>query len=63
VRKDAYLGQIGVAPGDRIRQIDEMRIDNPQDFNKAIIAYRHKKSVVILLYRGNQGYYITVKLT
>jgi hypothetical protein len=43
-----------------IRKIDEMPVDGLDDFYKAVIKYRWKNSVVLLLQRGNQGYYITV---
>ncbi len=56
------LAQIGVKPGDVIRQIDEIPVRNVVDFKKAVVQYRQKPSVVILLQRGDQGYYITVKL-
>ncbi len=62
VNPKSYLARIGVAPGDKIRQIDEMTIKTTDDFNKAIVKYHHKKSVVILLQRENQGYYITILL-
>lgn len=62
IRKDAYLGQIGARPGDIVRQIDEQVISDLSDFNGAMIKYRHKSSVVLLLQRGDQGYYITVKM-
>ena len=58
-----YLANIGVRPGDIIRQMDEMEIKNTKDFKKAIVKYRKKSSVVILLQRGNQLYNITVKLS
>jgi S1-C subfamily serine protease len=58
-----YLARIGVRPGDIIRQMDEMEIKNTTDFKKAIVKYRKKSSVVILLQRGNQLYNITVKLS
>ncbi len=58
----SYLHRIGARPGDVIHQIDDMAIANKEDFKKAIVKYRHKQSVVILLQRGDQGYYITVKL-
>ena len=35
---------------------------NKDDFKKAIVKYRQRSSVVILLQRGDQGYYITVRL-
>ena len=62
VDRRSYLAYLGVLPGDVIRQIDEMTIKNTSDFKKAIVKYRKKSSVVILLQREDQGYYITVKL-
>jgi len=57
-----YLARIGVRPGDIIRQMDEIEIKDVPDFKKAIVKNRKKSSVVLLLRRGNQLYYITVKL-
>lgn len=58
----SQLAQIGARPGDVIRQIDDTAIQNKKDFKKAVVKYRQKRSVVILLQRGEQGYYITLKL-
>ena len=58
----SYLAGIGAKPGDIIRQINDITITNIKDFEKAIIKYRQKTSIVILLQRGNQLYNITVKL-
>lgn len=62
INSRSYLARIGVKTGDIIRQLDDIRINNTMDFKKAIIKYRQKPSVVILLQRGDEGYYITVKL-
>lgn len=59
----SYLYKIGAAPGDIINQINEQKITNVIDFQKAIIKYRTKQSMVILLIRGGQGYYITITLS
>ena len=56
------LARIGARPGDVIRQIDDAAIKNKDDFKKAIVKYRQRRSMVILLQRGDQGYYITVRL-
>ena len=56
------LADIGARPGDVIRQIDDTAITNKKEFKKAIVKYRQKRSLVILLQRGDQGYYITLKL-
>jgi hypothetical protein len=58
----AYLAQIGVEPGDVIRQMDDFTIETLDDFKKAMIRCRQKKTVVLLIQRGDQGYYISVKL-
>ncbi len=62
IYRQSYLYQIGARPGDVIRQIDETTVKNLKDFEGAVVKYRHKASVVILLQRGDQGYYISVKL-
>jgi len=62
INRQSFLAQIGVRPGDVIRQMDDITIKNIKDFKNAITKYRQKSSVVILLQRGNQLYNITVKL-
>ncbi len=57
----AYLARIGARTGDVIHQVDDIIIKNVNDFEKAIIKYRQKPSIVILLQRGDQLYNITVK--
>ena len=57
----SYLAKIGARQGDIIRQLDEIKIKDLSDFKKAIVKYRQKSSVVVLLQRGDQGYYITVR--
>jgi len=59
----SYLARIGVKPGDAVRQIDEMAINNLDDFKKAVIKNRNKTSVIFLIQRGTRGYYISVKLS
>jgi S1-C subfamily serine protease len=62
IQPQSYLASIGVEPGDVIRQLDDIPIESVDDFKKAIIKSRPKKSLVILVQRGGQGYYISVKL-
>lgn len=62
LKKDSDLASIGARPGDVIRQIDDYTIENNEDFQKAVIKFRNKNSMVLLLQRGDQGYYITVRL-
>ncbi|HUV49684.1 MAG TPA: Do family serine endopeptidase [Anaerolineae bacterium] len=62
INGQSHLARIGVKPGDIIRQIDEMAVSSVKDFEKAVVKYRNKRSVVLLLQRGDQSYYITIKL-
>ena len=62
IRKNSFLAGIGAKPGDVIRRIDDYSIEKNEDFKKAIIKFRNKNSMVLLLQRGDQGYYITVTL-
>lgn len=57
-----YLHEIGVRTGDVILKLDENVIENVDSYNKTIIKYRLKSSLVILLKRGENSYYITVRL-
>ena len=62
IKKNSYLEHIGAQPGDVIRQIDDYTIQTSEDFKKAVIKSRRKNTIVLLLQRREQGYYITVKL-
>jgi len=62
LRPGSYLDRIGARPGDVIRKINEIAVKSLHDFKKAVIKYRQKDSVVLLIQRGNQQYYVTVKL-
>ena len=62
IRRSSHLARIGVKPGDIIRQIDEARVDNLAYFKAAIVKYRNKPSVVLLIQRNGHLYYINVTM-
>jgi len=62
LHRRSYLARIGVRPGDIIRQIDDMVTDNVDAFDRAVVKYRNKPSVFILLQRGGHLYHLSVKL-
>jgi S1-C subfamily serine protease len=62
VRSGSQLARIGVKPGDLLRQIDESGIPNHEEFRKIVVKGRQKPSLVLLIQRGEQGYYVTVSL-
>jgi S1-C subfamily serine protease len=60
VRGGSYLARIGARPGDVLRQIDDTGIATREEFRKALVKSRQKSSIVLLIQRGDQGYYVTV---
>lgn len=62
VRSGSQLARIGARPGDVLRQIDDTQVAGPEEFRRAVVKYRQKSSLVLLIQRGEQGYYVTVSL-
>jgi len=62
INRQSFLARIGARPGDVIRQIESITIKNIKDFEQAIIKYRQKESLVIVLQREDRLYNITVQL-
>jgi len=61
VLKDSASGQIGLIPGDVIRQFNQNKIRSEEDFNKAILEAGNRDSALLLVQRGNHGYYVTLE--
>jgi Do/DeqQ family serine protease len=62
MRRGFYLERIGVRPGDIIRQIDEEPVDNLVDFKEAMVKYRNKPALVILILRDGHLYHINATM-
>lgn len=54
--------KIGIKPGDVIKQINRLQIENLRDFKKAIISLGNTSGLLLLVQRGPNGYYITLDL-
>jgi Do/DeqQ family serine protease len=61
LRPASYLDRIGARPGDVIRRINEVTVKGIDDFKRAVTKYRQKESAALLIQRGNQQYYVTMK--
>ncbi|MGA6927677.1 MAG: Do family serine endopeptidase, partial [Desulfosarcina sp.] len=62
MRRNSELDRIGVRPGDIIRQIDDGRIANIEDFKSAIAKVREKTSVVLVIQREGHLYRINASM-
>ena len=54
-------GRIGISSGDIIRQVNQTRVDNEEDYNKAIVDLSNPDRILLLVQRGRQGYYVTLE--
>ncbi|WP_167527877.1 Do family serine endopeptidase [Desulfosarcina alkanivorans] len=62
MHRGSHLARIGVRPGDIIRQIDEERVNHLTDFKAAMVKYRNKRSVVLLIQRDGHLYHINAPM-
>jgi serine protease Do len=51
----------GISAGDVIRQVNQDRIDNEEDYNKSIADLNNPDRIMLLVQRGRQGYYVTLE--
>ena len=61
VEPRSVSGKIGIRSGDIIRQVNQLRIKNGKDFKKAIVKAAGRDTVLVLVQRGQDGYYVTLE--
>ena len=61
VRQSGPSRKVGILPGDIIRQMNESKIRNMDEFNKAILEAGKLSSVLLLVQRGRNSYYVTLE--
>ena len=54
-------GQVGIRPGDIIRQMNENKIHNMAEFKTAILEAGKLSSLLLLVQRGKNSYYVTLE--
>ena len=58
---NSAAGKIGINPGDIVRQMNQDRVDNEDDYNKAVAEINNPDRILLLVQRGRQGYYVTLE--
>lgn len=61
IRQKSSASQVGLEPGDVIRQIEGSEISDLHDFRKALLKHSRETRVVFLVQRGHRGYYVTLE--
>jgi len=62
VKKGSQSDKIGIEPGDLVRGINDLSINNKQDFTRAVIRYRLKEQVTVLIQRGWRVYSVSLNM-
>lgn len=62
VRSGSQAGEIGLAPGDVIRRLNNRVVETMDGFREALISARRAHSVLILLQRGRTAYHLTLPI-
>jgi serine protease Do len=62
VKKGSQADQIGIEPGDLVRGINDLSINGTQDFIRAVIRYRLKEQITVLIQRGWRVYSVSFKM-
>lgn len=60
VRPGTEAAQIGLEPGDVLLRLNNQGLQSVAAFREAILSARSAKSVLLLIQRGSEGYYVTL---
>jgi serine protease Do len=60
VRPGSSAARIGLEPGDAVLRLNNLPLDSNDAFRDALIAARSARSVLLIVKRGNAGYYLTL---
>jgi S1-C subfamily serine protease len=62
IKKGSQAQRIGLEPGDLIRGINDLSVSTEEDFKKAVIRYRLKERITVLVQRGWTVYSVPFKM-
>ena len=62
VRQGGPAGRIGIRPGDWIGKVGKDKVRSLDDFRSAVARMLYRESMLLLVFRGSAGYYVTIPL-
>ncbi|MBL8916618.1 MAG: PDZ domain-containing protein, partial [Archangium sp.] len=60
VRPGTPSARVGLEPGDLVLRVNQNPVPTADAFKEAVIQARGKPSVLLLVRRGQRGYYLTL---
>lgn len=59
----SHAGRIGLRPGDRILKLGRDEVTDRATFRRAVSKLRGRRTVLLLVVRGNRGYHVTLPIS
>jgi serine protease Do len=53
--------EAGIRPGDVIKEVNRKAVENVKGYNDALAKVERDKSVLLLIRRGGQAFYVSIK--
>jgi len=63
VRPGSPASRVGIKPGDVIQQVNDSRIDQVEEFSRAVPRMLERESVLFVVMRRGVSYYVTLELS
>lgn len=60
VTRQSPAGKLGLARGDLLLQVGQMKVTTKEEFEKAMLHNIYRKDLLLLVQRGSYGYYVTL---
>ncbi|MDW7712232.1 MAG: Do family serine endopeptidase [Deferrisomatales bacterium] len=60
VRRGSAAAGAGIEPGDVVRQVNGVTVDDTEQYREALLAASQRETVVLLVQRGRAGYYVSL---
>jgi serine protease Do len=62
VRRGSVADEVGLEPGDLILRVNRQQVRDAASFQEALLNARSARTVILLVRRGQTGYYVTLPL-
>ena len=62
VRRGSVADEVGLEPGDLLLRVNRQQVKDATSFQEALLNARSARSVLLLVRRGQTGYYVTLPL-
>ena len=63
IKPDSPAGEAKLRPGDLVKEVNRQKIQNVRDYNQALQKIKKGESLLLLIKRGKNTFYVALKNT